>query len=108
MYYDEPYRQPEYEIVRVRGDYRQQRPYVADYRQPGPARYEPYHNPYVYERPPPQRYNSRPEEYVYYEDRERERLPPRRPVQEPDAEALEPPPVGVKIEVATPAPGVLE
>ena len=108
VYYDDPYRQPEYEIVRVRGDYRQPRPYVADYRQPVPARYEPYHDPYVYERPPPQRYNSRPEEYVYYEDRERERLPPRRPVQEPDAEALEPPPVGVKIEVATPAPGVLE
>ncbi|KAF3001485.1 hypothetical protein E8E13_008680 [Curvularia kusanoi] len=108
IYYDDPYGQPEYELVRVRGDYRQPRPYVGDYRQPGPARYEPYHDPYMYERPPPQRYNSRPEEYVYYEDRERERLPPRRPVNEPDAEALEPPPVGVKIEVATPAPGISE
>ena len=78
---------------------------MGEYRQPGPARYhEPYHDPYVYERPPPQRYNSRPEEYVYYEDRERERPPPRRPVHEPEAEPLEPPPVGVKVEVATPAP----
>lgn len=103
-YYDD-YGPPEYEIVRVRGDYRQPRPYMGEYRQPGPARYhEPYHDPYVYERPPPQRYNSRPEEYVYYEDRERERPPPRRPVHEPEAEPLEPPPVGVKVEVATPAP----
>ncbi|KAJ4355193.1 hypothetical protein N0V95_003153 [Ascochyta clinopodiicola] len=101
MYYDE-YGQPEYEIVRVRGDYHQPRPYMGDYRPAGPARYEPYHDPYMYERPPPQRYNSRPDEYVY-EDRPRERLP-RRPAHEPEAEPLEPPPVGIKVEVATPAP----
>lgn len=102
MYYPEP----EYEYVRVRSEYRQPRPYMAEYRQPGPVRYEPYHDPYVYERPP-QRHNSRPEEY-YYEDRERDRPLPRRPVHEPEPEPLEPPPVGVKIEVATPAPGVPE
>lgn len=106
VYYDDGYGQPEYEIVRVRGDYRQPRPYMGDYRQPAPVRYEPYHDPYMYDRPPPQRYNSRPEEYVYYEDRERERPPPRRHVNEPEAELAEPPPVGVKIEVATPAPGI--
>ncbi|KZM26326.1 hypothetical protein ST47_g2546 [Ascochyta rabiei] len=103
IYYDE-YGQPEYEIVRFRGDYHQPRPYMADYRQPGPARYEPYHEPYVYERPPPQRYNSRPDDYVYYEDRQRERPLPGRPAHEPEAEPLEPPPVGIKVEVATPAP----
>ncbi|KAJ4406728.1 hypothetical protein N0V91_004418 [Didymella pomorum] len=106
VYYDDGYGQPEYEIVRVRGDYRQPRPYMGDYRQPAPVRYEPYHDPYMYDRPPPQRYNSRPEEYVYYKDRERERPPPRRHVNEPEAELAEPPPVGVKIEVATPAPGI--
>ena len=79
---------------------------MSDYRQPAPVRYEPYHDPYMYDRPPPQRYNSRPEEYVYYEDRERERPPPRRHINEPEAELAEPPPVGVKIEVATPAPGI--
>lgn len=105
MYYDE-YGQPEYEIVRVRGDHHQPRPYLGEYRQSGPARYEPYHDPYLYERPPPQRFNSRPEEYVYYEDRERERPMPRRPALEVEAEPLEPPPVGIKVEVATPAPMV--
>lgn len=107
IYYDDPYGQQEYEIVRVRDGYRQPRPYMGDYRQPG-ARYEPYHDPYIYERGPPHRYDSRPEEYVYYEERQRDRPLPRRPVNEPDAEPLEPPPVGVKIEVATPAPGVHE
>jgi hypothetical protein len=105
MYYDD-YGQPEYEFVRVRGDYRQPRgPYMGDYRQPGPARYEPEHYPYIpisYERPPNQRYNSRPEEYVYYE--ERERPLPRRPALEPEAEIAEPMHPGIKVEVATPAP----
>ena len=105
MYYDD-YGRPEYEIVRVRsGDYRQPRPYMGDYRQSGPARYETYHDAYVYERPPHQRYSNYPGEYVYHGDRERERPLPRRPVDAPEAEPLEPPlPVGIKVEVATPAP----
>lgn len=104
VYVDE-YGQPlhEYEIIRVRGDHRQQRgPYYQ------PPRYEPedYHYvPITYERPPPQRYNNRPEEYMYYE--ERERPLPRRPAPAPDAESemYEPPPPEIKVESApVPAP----
>lgn len=106
--YDEPrgpqpvyvnqYGQPlhEYEIIRVRGDPRQQR---GQYHQP--PRYDPEHYQYVpvsYERPAPQRYNSRPEEYMYYE--ERERPLPRRPAPDAESEIYEPPPPEIKVESA--------
>lgn len=89
-----------YELIHVRGDPIQSRgPYIPHH---PPARYESEHYQYVpvdYDRSPPQRYSSRPhpEEYVYYE--ERERPLPRRPVPEPESE-YEPPASEVKVESA--------
>ncbi|KAF1842700.1 uncharacterized protein K460DRAFT_396201 [Cucurbitaria berberidis CBS 394.84] len=98
VYVDE-YGQPvhEYEIIRVRGDSRQPRGYQ-------PARYEPEHYQYVpfsYERPPSQRHSSRPEEYMYYEERERPLS--RRPAPEAESEIYEPLPPEIKLE-STPVP----
>jgi hypothetical protein len=102
VYVDE-YGQPvhEYEIVRVRGDTRPPRPYAHA----APAHYGPDY-PYapVYDRPPTQRYD-RPGEYVYYEERERQRPLPRRPAFEAEAEPFEQQ-VGIKVEGATPGPGL--
>jgi hypothetical protein len=98
--YDEP-RGPQhvyvdeygYEVIRVP----RQPPYMSHY----PPRYEPDYQyvPVQYERPPPQRYNSRPgpEEYMYYE--ERERPLPRRPAPDAESEVYEPPPPGPEIKV---------
>ncbi|KAJ4372117.1 hypothetical protein N0V83_003890 [Neocucurbitaria cava] len=102
VYVDE-YGQPlhEYEIIRVRGDHRQPRGSYMTHQSP---RYEQEHYQYVpvsYERPPPQRHSSRPEEYMYYE--ERERPLPRRPIPEADSEIYEPAPPDIKLE-GTPAP----
>jgi hypothetical protein len=70
-----------------------------------PQRYEPEYQyvPVQYERPPPQRHHSRPEEYMFYE--ERERPLPRRPVPEAESEIYEPPGPEIKIEsVPVPMP----
>jgi hypothetical protein len=93
-----------YEVVRVRGDPRHSRgPYMPSYHQQ-PARYEPERYEYVpvpYERPPPQRYNSRGE-YVYYDERERDRALPRRPApaSEVEPEPYEPAGPEIKVESA--------
>lgn len=103
VYVDE-YGRPihEYEVIRVRGDPRQRGPYMPHQ----PHRYEQDAYGYVpvqYERPPPQRYNSRPEEYVYYE--ERERPLPTRPVQEAESDVYEPRATEIKVEsVPVPMP----
>lgn len=102
VYVDE-YGQPlhEYEIIRVRGDHRQPRGSYMTHQSP---RYEQEHYQYVpvsYERPPPQRHSSRPEEYMYYEERERPLS--RRPIPEADSEIYEPAPPDIKLE-GTPAP----
>ncbi|KAF2133013.1 hypothetical protein P153DRAFT_333863 [Dothidotthia symphoricarpi CBS 119687] len=98
--YGEPLQ--EYEIIRVRSDRRQSHvPYMSH--QPS-TRYESERYQYVpvaHDRPPAQRYNSRagPEDYIYYEDRER--LLPRRSVAEPEDD-YEPSPPEIKVE-STPA-----
>jgi hypothetical protein len=105
--YDEP-RPPVYideygyEVVRVRGEPRHPRgPYMSSYHQP-PARYEQERYEYVpvpsYERPPPQRYNSRGE-FMYYDERERDRPLPRRPVPAPEIEPEPYEAVGPEIKV---------
>ncbi|CAN9249685.1 unnamed protein product [Alternaria alternata] len=92
----------DYEVIRVRGDTRYRAPYMPH--QPHRYEHDPYgYVPVQYERPPPQRYNSRPEEYMYYE--ERERPMPRRAVPEVDNDAYEPPPPEIKVEsVPVPMP----
>jgi hypothetical protein len=110
--YDEPRGAPQvyideygYEVI-VRGHPRPERgPYMPAYHQ-RPARYEPERYEYVpspYERPPPHRYNSRGE-YVYYEERERERALPRRPAPvhapEIEPEPYEPAGPDIKVESA--------
>ncbi|KAH9878928.1 hypothetical protein J1614_002363 [Plenodomus biglobosus] len=92
----------DYEVVHVRADHRHPRgSYMHQ-----PQRYEPEHYQYVpmpYERPPPQRYNSREQHYMYYDERERPLV--RRPVAEPEAEFIEPPPPEIKVEsVPVPMP----
>jgi hypothetical protein len=99
--YDEP-RGPQhyyvdeygYPVIRVGS-----RPSHASYMTHHQPRYEEDHYQYVpvqYERPPPQRYNSRPEEYMYYD--ERERPLPRRPAPDAEADVYEPPPPEIKVE----------
>jgi hypothetical protein len=110
--YDEPRGAPQvyideygYEVI-VRGHPRPERgPYMPAYHQRAP-RYEPERYEYVpspYERPPPHRYNSRGE-YVYYEERERERALPRRPAPvhgpEIEPEPYEPAGPDIKVESA--------
>ena len=95
VYVDE-YGQPlhEYEIIRVRGDSRQPR---NSYHQP--PQYEPEHYRYVpvtYERPPPKRFTSRSDEYMFYEEKERQF--PKRPATDAESEVYEPPPPEIKIE----------
>ncbi|KAF1934886.1 hypothetical protein EJ02DRAFT_439596 [Clathrospora elynae] len=101
--YDEP-RGPQpvymdeygYEVIRVP---RQPRgPYMAH--QPPRHEQDHYHQymPVSYERPPQQRYNGRPEEYMYYE--EKERPLPRRPVPDAESDVYEPPPPDIKVESA--------
>jgi hypothetical protein len=104
--YDEP-RGPQpvyvdeygYEVIRVP----RQPPYMSHHH---PPRYEPDYQyvPVQYERPPPQRYNSRPEEYMYYE--ERERPLPRRPAPDAESEVYEPPPPGPEIKIESVAVGM--
>ncbi|KAI4617837.1 hypothetical protein J4E83_006169 [Alternaria metachromatica] len=56
-----------------------------------------------YERPAPQRYNSRPDDYMYYE--ERERPLPRRAAPEAESDVYEPPQPEIKVEsVPVPMP----
>jgi hypothetical protein len=96
--YDEP-RGPQhvyvdeygYEVIRV--------PRQPQYMSHHPPRYEPDYQyvPVQYERPPTQRYNGRPEEYMYYE--ERERPLPRRPAPDAESEVYEPPPPPPEIKV---------
>ncbi|KAH5637415.1 hypothetical protein HBI37_097570 [Parastagonospora nodorum] len=90
--YDEPRGPPPvyideygYEVV-MRREPRHARGSYAPAYHPPPARYEADRYEYLpYERPHPQRYNSRGE-YAYYEDRERERILPRRPAPASEAE----------------------
>jgi hypothetical protein len=90
--YDEPRGPPPvyideygYEVV-MRREPRHARGSYAPAYHPPPARYEADRYEYVpYERPSQQRYNSRGE-YGYYEDRERERILPRRPAPASEAE----------------------
>jgi hypothetical protein len=106
--YDEP-RAPQpvyvdeygYEVIRV-----PRQPHGGAYMPHHPPRYEPEHYQYVpvqYERAPPQRYNSRPDEYMYYE--EREKSLPRRPAPDAESDVYEPPLPEIKVEsVPVPMP----
>jgi len=92
----------DYEVIRVRGDTRYRAPYMPHQ----PHRYEHDSYGYVpvqYERPAPQRYNSRPDDYMYYE--ERERPLPRRAAPEAESDVYEPPQPEIKVEsVPVPMP----
>ncbi|ORY09422.1 hypothetical protein BCR34DRAFT_665504 [Clohesyomyces aquaticus] len=103
----------EYEYIRVPRDPRPTRgPYLSH----PPTRYVPEHDPediqYVpvpLDRPPPQRYDDRPNSYVYYEERERDRAPPpaRRPGPATFESDNEPPyePPDIKVENTAPVDG---
>jgi hypothetical protein len=92
----------DYEVIRVRGDNRYRAPYMPH--QPHRYEHDPYgYVPVQYDRPAPQRYNSRPEDYMYYE--ERERPLPRRAAPEAENDVYEPPPPEIKVEsVPVPMP----
>ncbi|KAI4953736.1 hypothetical protein J4E91_002584 [Alternaria rosae] len=92
----------DYEVIRVRGDTRYRAPYIPH--QPHRYEHDAYgYVPVQYERPTPQRYNSRPDDYMYYE--ERERPMPRRAAAEAENEIYEPPQPEIKVEsVPVPMP----